>query len=179
MPRPAALSGKPSFLRSVTAPSSSASAWDAWLAEHAAKFLLFARQQTRCAADAEDVLQDALVETWRRAQGRPEAPLVFATIRRRAIDLARRTDRRIRREEHSAGPAWFVPDGEAAETAALLEQEVRRLPDPQRDVVTLKVWGGLTFAEIAQALEIPQGTASSRYRLAVESLRLTLTPVLS
>jgi RNA polymerase sigma-70 factor, ECF subfamily len=163
----------------VTAASSSAADWNDWLAEHAARFLLFARQQTRSAADAEDVLQDALVETWRRAEGRPEASLVFATIRRRAIDLARRTDRRARREEDCAEPPWFVPDLADAEATALLEQEVRRLPDPQREVVTLKVWGGLTFSEIARALEIPQGTAASRYRLAVESLRQTLTPVLT
>ncbi|RYD35814.1 MAG: RNA polymerase sigma factor [Verrucomicrobiaceae bacterium] len=155
--------------------------WAAWLAEHAARFLLFARQQTRCAADAEDVLQESLVETWRRARGRPETALVFATIRRRAIDLGRRTDRRLHREEAGAAPeaAWFVPEGSDAETTALLETEVRRLPPPQRDVVTLKVWGGLTFSEIASALEIPPGTAASRYRLALESLRQTLTPVLS
>jgi RNA polymerase sigma-70 factor, ECF subfamily len=153
--------------------------WDLWLAEQGARFLLFARQQTRCAADAEDVLQDALVETWRRAQGRPESPLVYATIRRRAIDLARRTGRRQRREDDSAGPEWFVPSGGDPETAVLLEQEVRRLPAEQRDVVTLKVWGGLTFAEVARSLSIPQGTAASRYRLAVASLRQTLTALLT
>ncbi|MES2706729.1 MAG: RNA polymerase sigma factor [Verrucomicrobiota bacterium] len=155
--------------------------WDDWLAEHAARFLLFARQQTRCGADAEDVLQESLVETWRRAQGRPETALVFATIRRRAIDLARRTDRRALREEIGGAPdsLWFAPEGGDAETTALLEAEVRRLPETQREVITLKVWGGLTFAEIATALEIPPGTAASRYRLALESLRQTLTPALS
>lgn len=156
--------------------------WDSWLAEHAARFRLFARQQTRCAADAEDVLQESLVETWRRAQGRPETALVFATIRRRAIDLARRSDRRALREASGVEnePAWFAaPQGPDAEATALLEAEVRRLPEAQREVVTLKVWGGLTFAEIAAALEIPQGTAASRYRLALESLRQTLSPVLS
>jgi RNA polymerase sigma-70 factor (ECF subfamily) len=163
-------------------PSPSATAphdWDLWLAEQGARFLLFARQQTRCAADAEDILQEALVETWCRACGRPESPLVYATIRRRAIDLARRTGRRQRREEDSASPDWFVPDGDDFETSALLEQEVRRLPQEQREVVTLKVWGGLTFAEVAQSLSIPQGTAASRYRLAVAALRQTLTALLT
>jgi RNA polymerase sigma-70 factor (ECF subfamily) len=37
--------------------------------------------------------------------------------------------------------------------------------------VTLKVWGELTFAEIAIALEIPANTAASRYRYGLEELR--------
>lgn len=148
--------------------------WNDWLAEHAGRFLLFARQQTRCGQDAEDVLQEALVETWRRAGGRPDNALVFATIHRRAIDLARRTDRRTTREQASESPDLFAGPPEDAEMTALLEQEIRKLPEPQREVLTLKFWGGLTFAEVATALGIPQGTAASRYRLALESLRQTL-----
>jgi RNA polymerase sigma-70 factor, ECF subfamily len=162
-------------------PASNATApdWEAWLAEEGGKFFLFARQQTRCEADAEDILQEALVETWRRAQGRPESPLVYATIRRRAIDLARRTGRRQRREEDCAEPDWFVPADSDTETTALLEKEMRRLPEEQRAVVTLKVWGGLTFAEVARTLAIPPGTAASRYRLALAALRETLTEILT
>jgi len=58
--------------------------------------LLFARQQASCEADAQDLVQEAVVESWRRqSQGAPP-PLgcVYATIRHRAIDLARRDDRR-------------------------------------------------------------------------------------
>jgi len=36
--------------------------WGEWLREHGNKLLLFARQQTRSIADAEDVLQEALVK---------------------------------------------------------------------------------------------------------------------
>ncbi len=49
------------------------------------------------------------------------------------------------------------------------------LPDAQRDVLTLKFWGGLTFAEIATTLDIPQGTAASRYRLALASLKQSIS----
>lgn len=149
--------------------------WNDWLAEHAGRFLLFARQQTRCGQDAEDVLQEALVETWKRAGGRPDNALVYATIHRRAIDLARRTDRRTTREKASEEPELFTGPAEDAEMTALLEQEIRKLPEPQREVLSLKFWGGLTFAEVAVALDIPQGTAASRYRLALESLRQTLS----
>ena len=60
-----------------------------------------------------------------------------------------------------------------------VEQALRSLPAEQQEVVTLKEWGGLTFAEIASALEIPPGTAASRYRLALARLKETLLPALS
>jgi RNA polymerase sigma-70 factor (ECF subfamily) len=148
--------------------------WNEWLAEHAGRFLLFARQKTRCGQDAEDVLQEALVETWKRAGGRPDNALVFATIHRRAIDLARRTDRRTIREHAAEPEELFTCSLEDAELAAQLEREIQRLPEAQREVLTLKFWGGLTFAEVASSLGIPQGTAASRYRLALEALRQTV-----
>ncbi len=152
--------------------------WNDWLAEHAGRFLLFARQLTRCAHDAEDVLQDSLVDSWKRAGGRPDPALVFATIRRRAIDLGRATSRRIFREENQECHSQFAHAGHDAETTELLEHELIHLPLNQREVLTLKFWGGLTFAEIATTLEIPQGTAASRYRLALESLRQSVTALL-
>lgn len=152
--------------------------WNEWLAENASRFLLFARQQTRCGQDAEDVLQEALVETWKRAGGRPESPLVYATIRRRAIDLSRRSERRARREQ-SGQEELFSPSPEEEEATRLLEKELHRLPPAQKEVLILKFWGGLTFAEVAVALEIPPGTAASRYRLALDSLRQTLTTTLA
>ena len=155
------------------------SEWQSWLTENSGRFLLFARQQTRSNHDAEDVLQEALVESWHRAGGRPETALVFATIRRRAIDLARRIDRRGEREKiaDSEQPHFTCPHAEREE-AAFLENALLHLPENQREVLTLKFWGGLTFAEVAETLEIPAGTAASRYRLAINSLRQTLSSAL-
>lgn len=156
--------------------------WNAWLEAEAAKFLLFARQQTRCEQDAEDVLQEALVEAWRRGGGVPDRALVFTIIRNRAIDLGRRQDRRARLNETEAAAtetAWLDSAVLDRETKLLLESAVKALPPELRDVVTLKVWGGLTFAAAAEALGIPQGTAATRYRCALELLRSNLTPVLT
>ena len=152
------------------------SGWDQWLAHHAPKLLLFARQQARCEADAHELVQDALVEAWRQqADGVPPMPgVVFGLIRRRAIDLARRNDRRVNRETVSQEAAlqdWFAPEIEDRERARLLQDALSQLHETQRQVVTLKIWGGLTFAEIAAALDIPANTAASRYRYALEELR--------
>jgi RNA polymerase sigma-70 factor, ECF subfamily len=157
-----------------------ASEWEQWIAENAGRFLLFARQQTRSDEDAQDVLQEALIESWQRGGGRPESALVFATIRRRAIDLGRRHDRRARREEASAPDqdVWFDSAVHDRETAMLLEEAVRTLPRDLCDVITLKIWGDLTFAEVAETLGIPQGTAATRYRTALTQLRKSLSPVL-
>ena len=152
--------------------------WRTWLEANARRFLLFARDQTRCEADAQDVLQDALVEVWRRADGRtPDHALVFTTIRRRAIDLARRDDRRAIREQ--AAPEWLhAPVGEPAHDDEL-ERAVKALPPNLREVVVLKVWSELTFQQVADTLGIPLNTAASRYRYALDHLRAALKEVRS
>ena len=150
--------------------------WYVWLEANAARYLLFARSQARCEADAQDLLQDVLVEVWRRSAGRqPEDALVFRTIRGRAIDLGRRTDRRMRREQ-AARDWWQPPDGEVDRDAEL-EFAVQALPVHLREVVLLKVWGGLTFGQIADTLGLPLATAASRYRYALEYLRQALKEV--
>jgi RNA polymerase sigma-70 factor, ECF subfamily len=150
--------------------------WESWLAQHASRLLLFARQQTRTEADAQDILQEAVVECWRRqTDGTPPvAGLVFATIRRRAADLGRSTDRRAGRESVAASAipgAWFDGGVEERERSQLIQEAMSKLPENFREVVTLKVWGELTFLEIAEALEIPANTAASRYRYGLAELR--------
>jgi RNA polymerase sigma-70 factor (ECF subfamily) len=153
--------------------------WRQWLRDNGSRFLLYARQQTRNEGDAEDVLQDALVESWQRAGGMPDDALVFATIRRRAIDLARSADRRAAREEASEPEQpFFNPDVEERDTQRLLEQAVNGLPPNYREVVSLKLWGGLTFQQIAEVTNVPLNTAASRYRYAIEELRETLKGVI-
>jgi RNA polymerase sigma-70 factor (ECF subfamily) len=150
--------------------------WEQWLAQHAPGLLLFARQQAGCEADAQDLVQEAVVEFWRRqSQGAPPAlGWVYATIRHRAIDLARHEGRRAQRETtaHLDGPpCWFDSGVDERERNLLIQKAMSQLPDMYRDVVTLKVWSGLTFREIGEALEIPANTAASRYRYGLMELR--------
>ncbi len=154
--------------------------WHDWLAAGTRRYLLFARSQARCEADAHDLLQEALVEVWRRGRGQPvDDALVYQTIRRRAIDLGRRNDRRGRRELAAAPVSWWEDAGEEHGLDAELENAVKTLPADLRDVVMLKVWGELTFRQVADALSLPPGTVASRYRQAVEQLRTLLREVRS
>lgn len=154
-------------------------AWRDWLRRNGGRFFLYSRQQTRTEADAEDIMQEAIVESWQRAGGMPSDALVFSTIRRRAIDLARSSDRRAARERAEGQPEqeWFAPDVEDREAHRLLVEAVKSLPHNYREVVTMKVWGGLTFQEIAEVTGVPLNTAASRYRYALDELRQNLKGV--
>src|SRR5438876_11913318 len=155
---------------------SAPSDWEQWLGRHAPALLLFARQQARCEADAQDLVQEAVIEPSQRqgAGGPPPLGLVFATIRRRAIDLGRSQDRRAGRELAATletPPCWFDSSIEDRERSRMIQQAMTQLTEIYREVITLKVWGGLTFAQIAEVLEIPANTAASRYRYGLLELR--------
>ena len=157
--------------------------WRQWLDDHGPSFLLFARQKARSEADAQDLVQEAVLEAAQRDNhGEPPAlALVYATIRRRAIDLARTEDRRSLRENatlEAAPDAWFDTLVEDRERARIIQDAMNRLPEIQREVITLKIWGGLTFAEIAQSLGISPNTAASRFRYGLEELRKITRAVL-
>jgi RNA polymerase sigma-70 factor (ECF subfamily) len=55
-----------------------------------------------------------------------------------------------------------------------LSDALKTLPPEQREVIALKVDGGLTFGQIAEILGVNANTAASRYRYALEKLRRVL-----
>lgn len=74
----------------------------------------------------------------------------------------------------------FLPLEELPESAtenfdALpLKEALRCLPKDLKDVIILRYFTGYTLAETAEALKIPQGTAATRQRKALQLLRLEL-----
>jgi RNA polymerase sigma-70 factor, ECF subfamily len=158
--------------------------WRVWVERNAPRFLLFARQKARTEPDAQDLVQEAVLEAARRQPdgGPPTAALVFATIHRRAIDLARGEDRRLGRElavAETADTSWFDTTVEDREMKQLVEAALKRLPELYREVVMLKIWGNLTFAEVASVLGIPANTAASRYRYGLAEMRKLVKGVLA
>lgn len=150
--------------------------WREWIGENGPRLLLCARQFTRSAADAEDALQDALVRYWRLQRHLPgdRNALILTSLRRAAIDRARSADRRRNREQAhlvlEGDPVeWFNPEPDERHRA--VEAAVRKLPDEQREVVVLKIWGGLTFDAIGRQLDLSPNTAASRYRYALGALK--------
>jgi RNA polymerase sigma-70 factor, ECF subfamily len=153
--------------------------WKTCFAQFAPALLLFARRWTNSRADAEDIVQEAFVRFWRRQHSLDNRALLYATVRSTALDRLRREQRRARREATVASdqPEFFESSfAPADEGQQLLAGAVEQLPDEQREVVILKIWNELTFAEIAQVLEISQNTAASRYRYALGTLKKNLQP---
>jgi RNA polymerase sigma-70 factor (ECF subfamily) len=153
--------------------------WQICFAQLGPALVLFARRWMQSRADAEDVVQEAFVRFWRHQHSLENRALLYTTVRSAALDRLRRDQRRQRREVIAARDdethyePEFASDNESEE---LLAAAVARLPNEQREVVILKIWNELTFAEIAQALEISQNTAASRYRYALNALKKNLQP---
>ncbi|HEY1084960.1 MAG TPA: RNA polymerase sigma factor [Prosthecobacter sp.] len=161
-----------------------ASAWKHCFEQVAPKLLMYAVQLCPSRADAEDVVQMAFVRWWRRfPEGNAEhIPLLYAAVRTIALDQRRSDTRRAKRESASEvalpmGDApVFDPSPEQRETAQIVQEALQTLPEDQREVVSLKLWGGLTFAEIADTTGESINTVSGRYRYALQALQKRLAP---
>jgi RNA polymerase sigma-70 factor, ECF subfamily len=153
--------------------------------EHALSLYAFLLNFTRDEADTRDLLQEIFVklarETKLLAGVRDERAFLIRLAHNAAIDLIRRRSARERTKENFAAEkiSLFVPAGDPDEQAFRdeLAEALAELPEEQRAVVHLKLWEGLTFEEIAAALEISPNTAASRYRYGLDKLRDRLRPI--
>lgn len=158
--------------------------WQSCFHELAPKLLLYGRQWAANAADAEDIVQMAFVRWWQRNPGgdREHVPLLYATVRTIALDVRRGDERRLRRETAaevalpSEDAPHFDPPVEDRENALMLGRALHGLAPEQREVVTLRIWAGLTFAEIAATTGETTNTVASRYRYALNNLHRVLEP---
>ncbi len=153
--------------------------WKSCFSEVAPGLLLFARQWVHSAADAEDIVQEVFIKFWRRNHKIENRALLYAAVRSIALDFIRRDSRRARREASAVGEIdeFIEPQFEFEDdTQRALAEAINFLPCEQREVLVMKIWNELTFAEIAGALGISQNTAASRYRYALAALRNALQP---
>ena len=152
--------------------------WRQWLDRHGPALVLFARQWSATRADAEDAMQNGFLKFWRTRDGaREPLPYLYACVRTAAMDLGRgerRRDRYERANEQPDASAFEFPV-ERHEREAAIETALGQLPGDQREVVVMKIWGELTFAQIGQALGVPLSTAASRYRYALTRLEQELS----
>jgi RNA polymerase sigma-70 factor, ECF subfamily len=154
--------------------------------EHADLVYGLARRVTRDQQLARDITQDVFAYLWELpgrvdlARGSLRAYLAVVT-HRRAVDEVRRSERRNRIEAGAACAA--VEDGPEREVVEAATHVWRRqrlaaglaeLPVEQRAAVELAYYDGLTYKQVAGVLGIPEGTAKSRMRLAMNRLRVLL-----
>ena len=123
-------------------------------------------------ADALEVVDEAVYQAL-RALKKLREPAFFETwLTRIVLNECRRELRRRSR----LAPEEALPDSaDPVDYDALpLKEAIRRLPEELRTVIILRFFAGYTQAETAAALDIPQGTAATRQRRALELLRLEL-----
>jgi RNA polymerase sigma-70 factor (ECF subfamily) len=148
---------------------------------------LFAYQLLGNREDAADVAQDALLKFFttleRFESHRPVQPWLFRIVRNRVVDVARR--QRIRRADsldelgatrEPAAPGEASPElrAQRRQLQARLWQAVHALPDKQREILVLRDYQDLSYAEISTVLGIPKGTVMSRLHGARKALRDSL-----
>jgi RNA polymerase sigma-70 factor (ECF subfamily) len=153
--------------------------------EHVQPLYAFLLNLTRDEADTRDLLQELFVKLARDArllQGvREERAFLIRLAHNAAIDLMRRRATRDRTRENFAvemsSAFASTDDPDEAAFRDELSAALAELPPEQRAVAHLKLWEGLTFEQIADALEISPNTAASRYRYALDKLRDRLRPL--
>lgn len=142
-----------------------------------------ARKVIRDPDRAEDVTQEVFCQLWERPDRfDPERGTLRSFLgvvtHRRAVDHVRRAEASRKREQGQADVATIPPDITEAVHAGLEADRVRAaveaLPDDQRTPVLLAYFGGRTFKEVADILHIPEGTAKSRIRAALDKLARAL-----
>ena len=144
----------------------------------------------RDAGAAEEAVQDAFFNLWRRASSYRSnrgkvAAWLFSIAHHRVIDELRRRQRRERVQVIQDVEPSLQPDKNSPDPTKYAHQQMQRakikealtaLPREQRDVVVLAYFGGLTHTEIAKRLEQPLGTVKTRMRLALRKLRIVIGP---
>ncbi|HEV2969006.1 MAG TPA: sigma-70 family RNA polymerase sigma factor [Pirellulales bacterium] len=151
----------------VLSPEAVTRLWD----EHRAALVLYARQWCD---GPEDVVQEAFLLLARQ----PVAPdnlvgWIYRVVRNRAINVARSGSRRSRRETASAarGQPWFDSADADRLDAQAATDALRILPADQREAIVARLWGGLSFEEIAHLSGTSMSTAYRNYERGLAALR--------
>ena len=147
----------------------------------------FIRGQVRDAAEAEDILQDVLLEFYAATDALEQAGAwLFRVARNRIIDRARKKkEEPLPTTDGEGGRSWLeenLPDPAAGPDAAYarsvllgsIQAALLTLPAEQRDVFLAHEIEGLSFADMSARWSVPQNTLLARKRYAVLALRAQL-----
>jgi RNA polymerase sigma-70 factor (ECF subfamily) len=141
-----------------------------------------AMRMLRMPSDAEDLLQEVFVQVWHQAnryseeRGSPEA-WIINIARSRAIDKLR-ARRRMEKSfvltddpAHAESTENVESSAAESETKLAMNSALAILPEPQRRVLALAYFEGLSQTEIADRLKEPLGTVKTRMRSGIHRLR--------
>lgn len=140
---------------------------------HAAALALCARQWC---AEPEDVVQEAFMKLVRQRQPPNDAVAwLYRVVRNAAIDAGKTARRRRNRESTAARPErWFVESEIEGLDAAAAVVALEKLEGELREVIVARLWGGLSFEQVAEVMGCSSSSAFRRYSAGIEQLRKEL-----
>ena len=139
--------------------------------EHGSALVLYAQQWCD---RPEDVVQEAFIRLMRQ-QPIPENVVawLYRVVRNEAIGVSRANARRKRHESAAVhrGEPWFITNEADSIDASSAVAALQSLAVEQREAIVLRLWGGLTFEQIAQVVDTSLSTAQRRYEAGLRALR--------
>jgi len=140
-----------------------------------------ARRMLRDPQAAEDLVQDVVVEVWRRADTYSSSRGTVRTwlmmrLRSRALDRIRSAPvrREVAVEDPRAVAAAAADDPQLGPDRERVRRALATLPTDQREVLELAYFRGLSSSEIAVHVGTPVGTVKSRTRAGLAKLRAAI-----
>lgn len=139
------------------------------LDRHAAALVLYARQFCAC---PDDVVQNALLKLVRlRTPPANVLGWLYSAVRSAALDASRSDRRRQKHEAAAASEGWFTLRDESGLDGQTAADALATLPLELREVLVARIWGELTFEEIAATVGSSAATCHRRYTEGLGLLR--------
>jgi RNA polymerase sigma-70 factor (ECF subfamily) len=148
-------------------------------AEHASALFNWARSRVADRRDAEELVSETLVRAWRRydqfdPERGSERAWIFGIARNAAIDMHRRSQRRLRPVTDELPDVGEPSAADRIVEVSLISDALADLSDHHRAVILEAFVHGRDTNEIAARIGIPPGTVKSRMYYGMRSLRAAL-----
>jgi len=147
-----------------------------WYRQHGAALLLFAYTMSGDRGRAQDALHQVflkLIENGGLSRATDKKAYLFACVRNAVLNDSHLQRRNVTIEADSM---WFHPPDRDYAAEQNLRRALDALPQDQREVIVLHIWGELTFSQIGDLLDASSNTVASRYRYALGKLRDSMIP---
>lgn len=136
-----------------------------------AGLVLYARQWCDLPDDA---LQEALMELVKLDEcPRDVVAWLYKVVRCKALNIARSEKRRSNHQRQAVEQRddWFSMPHDSQAEAREIQSALNQLPNLEREIVTARIWGELSFEQISQLTGKPTSTVHRRFDIALEKLR--------
>ena len=135
--------------------------------------LLYVRQWLRGGL-CDEVVQDVFLSLMKQeVLPRNVKGWLYLSVRNRAFDLlrAKRARDKYEVEAVKGKRKWFVEFKGAGMDAEMLEERLKNLGEEMREVVVMKIWGGLSFTDIGEVMGVSRSGVYRFYQAGIRSLR--------